>query len=348
MKQLEGQIMSELQYFQRYHGKENVHSSNALFLLKRLYLYSPKKFYEVLGAIIKKQGELEDLSPAFIVQDTNNGKKSIPDFSIVQPSFKIAVEAKEGTFDIEQLERHLDGLSKLNDYKHKILIALSPKNDIQHQLDNLRKSFEGITIVHMSYMNFYDIITGVLDKVKDLSFTEYLEDYKEYCEQEGLVDYSNDTIMVRATNDTYEFNTSVGVYYDIAKCSPLGFQYLGLYKNQSVLNVGKIKKIVEAHIGEDGNPIYGKPVFGGALTVSDKEKIDAAIIDRKQRYHNEIEPHWHFIVEEFVPVINFKKKKGGLLGKKKFYLKEDFNMENIDGCNITDIAQAMENYDKWD
>ncbi len=342
--------MSDLQYFQRYHGKENTHSSNALFLLKRLYFYSPKKFYEVLSAMFEKQGGLENVAPEFVVQDTKNGKDSIPDFSIMQPSFKIVVEAKEKSFSINQLERHLNGLmdKNLNDYKYKILIALSPKNDVQNQLDSLQEKYKDILIVHKSYIDFYDTIIDVLDDIKDLSFTEILDDYKEYCEQEGLIDYSDDTIMVRLTGETYDFNYQTGIYYDTARCNPSGFRYLGLYKEQCVRAIGKINKIVEAYVDENGLVIYGKPVFGKSLTEEDKRKINLAIEDRKQRYHNETVPHWHFIVEKFVDVINFKKKKYALYGKKKFYLKEDFSIKNIKSCTIEQIAESMKDYDKWE
>ena len=339
--------MSDLQYFQRYHGRENTHSSNALFLLKRLYFYSPKKFYEVLSALFEKQGGLENTAPNFVVQDTTNGKDSIPDFSIMQPSFKIVVEAKEGSFSIGQLERHLNGLSNLNGYTYKILIALSPKNDVQNQLDVLQEKYNDIIIVHKSYLDFYNVIIEVLDEIKDLNFTEILDDYKEYCEQEGLIDYSYDTLMVRLTGDTFDFNFSNGLYYDSTKQTPYGFRYLGLYKEQHVKAIGKIVKIVEAHVTDNGTIEYGKPVLGKALTEEDKRKIDAAIEDRRQRYQNETTPHWHFIVDKFVEVINFKKKKYALYGKKKFYLKEDFGIQDIKKCTIKDIAKAMENYDKW-
>ena len=94
--------MSELQWFQRYHTKENVHSSNAMFLLKRLYFYSPIKFFKTLNAIFDTENVLS--MPNFIFQDTQNGKGSIPDFSIMQDSFKIIVEAKEGgKFNYNQL-----------------------------------------------------------------------------------------------------------------------------------------------------------------------------------------------------------------------------------------------------
>ena len=56
--------MSSVCLFQKYSSKENVHSSNALLLLKRVYYYSPKIFYKVLATWI--ECEDDELLPAFI------------------------------------------------------------------------------------------------------------------------------------------------------------------------------------------------------------------------------------------------------------------------------------------
>lgn len=339
--------MENLKYFQRFHGKENTHSSNALSLLDMLYDYSPKKFYSILGALIDSQGELENAAPRFVVQDTENGKGSVPDFSIMQHSFKIAVEAKEGSFNIDQLDRHLQGLSKKEEFTFKVLIALSPQNDVQCHLDKLKEKYPGIHIVHKTYIDFYLTIFGNLHEIKDSEFIVILDEYKEYCERERLIDYSDDTLMVRNTADTYDFNFENGVYYDSNKYTPLGFRYLGLYKEKSVKAIGKVIKIVEAHTDETGAIVYGDLIYGKSLTAEDKRKVELAIADRRAKYQNDTAPHWHFIVEKFVEVVNFKKKKYGLYGKKKFSLKENFHMKDIAKCTIEDIASAMANYE-WE
>lgn len=340
--------MDNLKYFQRYHGKENTHSSNALSLLQMFYDYSPKKFYETLCNIIEQQGELENVAPHFVVQDTGNGKGSIPDFSIMQHSFKIAVEAKEGAFNIDQLERHLKGLSEKDEFTYKVLIALSPQNDVQSHLNKLIEKYPKIYIVHKTYIDFYDIIKGNMHEIKDSSFIEILDEYREYCEMEQLIDYSENTLMVRLTTNTFDFNFQNGVYYDSNKYTPLGFRYLGLYKEKSIRAIGKIVKIVEAHVDDFGKIVYGDLVYGKPLTDADRHKVEFAIEDRKNNFHNETDPHWHFIVERFVEVVNFKKKKYGMYGKKKFYLKEDFGIKDIAHCTIEEIAAAMKDYDKWE
>ncbi len=313
-----------------------------------LYEYSPKKFYVTLGVLINAQGELENAVPRFEVQDTKNGKGSIPDFSIMQHSFKIVVEAKEGAFNIDQLERHLIGLSDKKEFQYKVLIALSPHNDVQPYLKKLKTEYPGIYIVHRTYLDFYKIISGNIHEIKDCAFFEILEEYKTYCEKERLVNYSDDTIMVRLTSNTFDFNFRNGIYYDTNKYTPFGFRYLGLYKDKSVKAVGKIVKIVEAHMDDDGNISYGDIIYGKTLTEEDKRKVELAIEDRKNKYCNETEPHWHFIVEKFVKVVNFRKKKYGLYGKKKFYLNEDFGIADINKCTIEEIAAAMKDYDKWE
>ena len=261
--------MDNLRYFQLYHGRENTHSSNALSLLQMLYDYNPKKFYDILGTLIESQGELENAAPRFVVQDTENGKASVPDFSIMQHSFKIAVEAKEGSFDTDQLERHLQGLSQKGEFTYKVLIALSPQNDVQYQLDMLKEKYPGIHIVHKTYMDFYDTIFGNLHEIKDSEFIAILDEYKEYCELERLVDYSDDTLMVRNTCATFDFNFENGIYYDTNKYTPLGFRYLGLYQDKSVKAIGKVVKIVEAHVDVNGAIVYDKPIYGKNLTAEE-------------------------------------------------------------------------------
>ena len=119
--------MSEFVYFQKYHTKENVHSSNALYLLQRVYHYSPRIFFNFLESFCEQDVEL--FQPQFMLQE--KGAHGITDFSISQESFKIVVEAKEhyNKFDFSQIERHLKDLSNFTQISTKILIALSPRKE---------------------------------------------------------------------------------------------------------------------------------------------------------------------------------------------------------------------------
>lgn len=105
--------MSQFVYFQKYHGKENVHSSNVLYMLQKVYYYNPRKFYKFLEELLESE-EPDNWILQFKTQEKH--AKGVADFSIIQKSFKIVVEAKEkyNPFDISQIERHLEALK--NDF----------------------------------------------------------------------------------------------------------------------------------------------------------------------------------------------------------------------------------------
>lgn len=45
----------QIHYFQRYHSKENVDTSNTMLMLSRLYNYNADKFFAMLNALILEQ-----------------------------------------------------------------------------------------------------------------------------------------------------------------------------------------------------------------------------------------------------------------------------------------------------
>lgn len=107
--------MREVYYFQTYHQRENAHSSNALLLLKRLYLYKSKIFYSIISKWFDSDNVL---TPKFYTQEKGKnkekGKQSILDFTISQGSFKLYVEAKEkgNKYNEQQMINHLENLRK--------------------------------------------------------------------------------------------------------------------------------------------------------------------------------------------------------------------------------------------
>ena len=122
--------MTQLTQFPRYSQKENWATNHTLLLIRRLYEFNPSKFRRFLQELLK---ELDDesadiashLRVAFAQQI--RGKGSIPDGVFMQESVKVIVETKTGTsFDPDQIDRHLDGLKKV---EHGLLILLSPTVD---------------------------------------------------------------------------------------------------------------------------------------------------------------------------------------------------------------------------
>lgn len=111
----------ETHYFQRYHSKENVDTANAMLLLSRLYLNSPKSFFSFLNNLVE---DIDiDVELKVVLQEKN--KSSVPDAAIMQESFKIAVETKlHNNFAEKQLLHHL---ASLEGYNYKFLMTLDPR-----------------------------------------------------------------------------------------------------------------------------------------------------------------------------------------------------------------------------
>lgn len=80
----------QIHYFQRYHSKENVDTSNTMLMLSRLYNYNADKFFSMLNSLILG----EDESPEITFDLQVIGDDSVPDAVISQKSFKIVVETK--------------------------------------------------------------------------------------------------------------------------------------------------------------------------------------------------------------------------------------------------------------
>lgn len=111
----------QIHYFQRYHSKENVDTSNTMLMLSRLYNYNADKFFSMLNSLILG----EDESPEITFDLQVAGDESVPDAVISQKSFKIVVETKlYNQFDKQQLVNHLEQFGAED---IKVLLTIDPR-----------------------------------------------------------------------------------------------------------------------------------------------------------------------------------------------------------------------------
>ena len=322
--------MSTVHYFQRYQKKENVHSSSACLLLYRLYTYSSKRFYEVLSSFFGV--EVDDLKPGFVLQDKETGNDSIPDFSVTQPGFKIAVEAKEraGTFKMDQLKEHANNLINERS-KYKFLVLLCPSFDEKDKKteQELRDAYKGEILVHrIKYIDFYKKIRDVLTEIKDDEMIEIVEDYYEYCQEEKLFDLVNETMMVRLSGQTMKHNVDNNLYYDKGNSKWNGFRYLGLYADKQVKYVGQIKSVYRV-IGS-GQTIEN---LSGHYSIEDIETI------KKSLKETNGSDRIYYLVDHFERIDSFAKvTPRALYGKKKFHLT-DYKVKP--GSSAKEVAEGL-------
>lgn len=331
--------MSSVHYFQRYNTRENTHSANACLLLSRLYSYSDELFYNAISSLFEV--ESSNLSTQFVLQEKKKKTGSVPDFSIYQPSFKLVVEAKEGSdkSNETQLLKHADGL-ETEEALYKFLILLAPgfgKNDEQN-VEKVKEQHKDLYVAKVTYLDLYKTIKEFLAEYRDDEMIEVLEDFYDYCQEEGLVVGSKDnTIMVRLSGKSLEHNVKYDLYYDSTRTRWSGFGYLGLYTKKSVKYVGKIKAVCNCHCSN--GELEEEMIYGNKLSAEDKKRItnsfgEAFGLGCKNTYT-------YYLVDHFSKIENFNKTSPrALFGKKKFYLS-DFGVS--EGASSDDVAAALSN-----
>lgn len=326
-----------IHYFQRYHSKENVDTANAMLLLSRLYSYSSTKFYALFEKAFMENASLE---LHFNLQER---RKSIPDATIYQSSFKVVVETKlYNNFSIEQLEHHCESF---DDEDYQILLTLDPKpmrTKLKSHLDSIIKEHNSVKngrIVHrhLTFEELVDTFEEILDS-KDYEMQEVLEDYRDYCYQSHLISDDWKRMKIRLAGDTLAVNKQLSLYYDNADHGFSGHSYLGLYNQKAVRAIGKINAIIVA------KQLDGKletQIELGALTDTMKDNISYAIKDAVKYGYNITCPTRYFFVEKFYDTQFEKTTPYALQGSKIFDLCQLLNLEKLP--EPEQIAELLQN-----
>lgn len=316
----------QIHYFQRYHSKENVDTSNTMLMLSRLYNYNADKFFSMLNDLILKEDETPEIS--FDLQVSGDG--SVPDAVISQKSFKIVVETKlYNQFDKGQLLRHL---SQFSNEEIKVLMTLDPrpmKKDFLEEFEKELKLYNedhrgtGKTLikhVNLTFEQLLDAMEKIIDE-RDSEILAVLDDFKKYCFEEGLIPDGYKWMRALTAGTTFEDNMELKLYYDREERGFTEHGYIGLYRDKSIRAVGKLVKTVIA--GYEEGRFFCRNESGEASNESDRERIKEAI-KRADGYGYNLRdiPHRYFIVDNFYKTDFIKESKNPLMRSKYFNLAE--------------------------
>lgn len=201
----------QIHYFQRYHSKENVDTSNTMLMLSRLYNYNADKFFSMLNDLILKEDETPEIS--FDLQVSGDG--SVPDAVISQKSFRIVVETKlYNQFDKGQLLRHL---SQFSNEEIKVLMTLDPRpmkkdfcEEFEKELKLYNEDHKGtgkalIKHVNLTFEQLLDAMEKIIDE-RDSELVAVLDDFKKYCFEEGLIPDGYKWMRALTAGTTFEDN----------------------------------------------------------------------------------------------------------------------------------------------
>ncbi len=347
--------MANIHYFQRYHSPENVHTANAFLLLNRLYQYKSQYFYSFLNSLVEDEQPEYDfgLNMTLQVKSEKKRKSTVPDAMVVQYGYRLCVEAKIGDWFYEkQVKGHLHSFDSL-DTKYKIFLTLSNENEcriaakIKEEVNKFNESNklygeDRLIYKHLTFERLVEIIESLLTE-RDYEFYDILEDYREYCTDQGLIDNKYQMMKACLAGDTLEANKKLNLYYH-RSTDNRRVDMIGLYKNKRIIAIGKIYKRVKAYMPKDKVVLPNKE----KLTDDEKNRIREAILDsEKYGYNLRTIEHNFFLVEKFEECDFEKISKGGLMGAKIFKLESDYGIVNIKSKSIKEIADELSGK-KWE
>ncbi len=310
-----------IHYFQRYHSKENVVTSNTMLMLARLYNYNADKFFTMINALILGEDETPEIT--FNLQVA--GDDSVPDAVISQKSFKIVVETKlYNQYGLDQLTNHL---KQFADEEIKVLLTIDPKpmknkmlEDLAIKLANYNtgRLAELKTPVKHTNLTFEQLIKAMEDIVddRDTEIIAVLDDFKAYCFDERLISDREKWMRAVTAGRTLRDNIELNLYYDDAAHSFSDHGYIGLYSNKSIRAVGRLEKTVVVNPGDESP--YNTET-GEALTDFESDNIRSAMKRAKENgYSLDDVPHRFFLVDKFY-AMDFRKASKNPIQKSKFF-----------------------------
>lgn len=312
----------QIHYFQRYHSKENVDTSNTMLMLSRLYNYNADKFFYMINSLILG----EDESPEITFELQVQGDESVPDAVISQKSFKVVVETKlYNQFNKQQLLNHLE---QFGTEDIKVLLTIDPKpmnkqlyDEMTIELkkynsENLERLIHPIKHVNLTFEQLVEAIEDIIDD-RDTEIISVLDDFKKYCFDEKLIPDSYKWMRAIVAGTTFQDNMDLDLFYDQASRKYSEHGYVGLYKDKSIRAIGKLKKTILA-VEVDGKMEY-KSENGDLVTQDEISRIDEAICRAKDYGYNlRTVCHRYFMVERFYP-IDFRKSSKNPIQKSKFF-----------------------------
>ena len=220
----------KVHYFQRYSTKENVATANTMILFSRLYSYSTNKFFDFLKSLYSESFN-NDFEPEIKFLNQERGKKSVPDATVTQRSFKIVIEVKMvDWFYNTQLKNHLE-IFQNEDYK--VLLTISSEFMEKSKKDSIDKEIQDMNLnvkhINTTFEELANFIKNLLDN-RDYEMQDIIEDYFSYCNENGLISDSWKYMQIQPVGTTFDFNMKNNVYYNGNGTKFRAHEYIGFIK----------------------------------------------------------------------------------------------------------------------
>ena len=331
--------MAVLNQFQLYSKSEDTVTNNILLMLSNLYEINPK-YYEEYVRGLTEDSEQYKVIPIFKQQTGNRGDGIIDGYIEIKAS-KIIVETKlSGLETIEKLVKYSKSFDS-NEYK--LLFHLSSSKYTDYKMEEIEKKlseFKEIGKINFYSLTYQDLVDQLKELAKNYQYENYLqrlnEHFESYCLGMNLMPRSRHMLRAMACGQSYDLNVKHKFYFDLASRGYSDFNYLGIYKRQSVRQIGKVENVIEA----DWNNIEGLKIKNSKSTVTQeqKEKLIVAIKDSIAEGWDVGQNHRFFLLKEFTSTDFKKTSPGGIFRVRYFNLEE---LLKFIPNNIVELAELL-------
>lgn len=327
--------MSRIHYFQRYSSIENTVTNNTLQLLARIYEHSARAASRLLSDLTG-----EAIYIGIEVSQQDRASLSIPDGTLLQRSFKVAIESKvDSAVDTDQLARHASAFGS-EAQKVLLLLTKSALNANERKgLENLQTRFPGVVVKSIT---FEDICNSIkqLFKPHEESIIELVDDYVEYCNDTGLFDQSRELMRIVPCGKSFDINQQHQIYFQPSDRGYTPHAFVGIYNQKAVRAVIEIHSVFDVTL--NGARLV-KELVQGENTEKYDGAIRAIVADAKIHCDYDIETGCRFFCGMMVPTHFEKVSPGGIQGARFINLKEVIGQH----FGISDIAVKL-NEAKWE
>lgn len=338
-------MTKEISLFSGYSQKENLVTNYTGLLFKLIYEENPELFEEFI------QNIFPNILVGPIFSQQQKVRNSVFDLVINQAPFSIVIETKlTDWFYDDQLTRHLEGMREKYIHENVYLLLLS-NFSYDEQIKYDERFPEANKVAKVNNIEMKQISFEELGKLlNNLNLTPMLErfvkEYQEFLEQKNLLSTWKKIMKAVPVGDTLELNKKYNIYYN-PKYSYTSFQYLGLYNNKAIREIGKIIKIVDRDFIEE--KLEYKVIYPGEnVDLLESEKIEISnIVEEAKNIGHDINDGYRFYIVEKFEKTNYKKYSiGGLQGHKNFNLENILNTD-IEQLTTLEIAKLLEKSNDW-
>lgn len=322
--------MSIIRNFPRYSTKENVVTNNTMLLLGRIYKTDPTLFERFLADVLDQ--DTLQIGPSFD-QQLSAGGDGIPDGMIVQPGFRIVVEAKltdDAFWGKERYTSHFKGEST------RILLTLSKKQlsavrdqEIKAAISDFDKpeGTPGKTIHrHLTYVGLVEGLRRTAEATRTrfkIEIDELTEDYEGFLSELGLIDDEHLRMHVVPVGQTWELNLEENLYYNATNRNHSAHKFIGLYYGKQIRHIGEPNVVMIPKRQEDGSLKYTFLKGEHHFTPDRKARFERFLNDfvAEEGYGDDGGLRYH-LVDKWYDTSFEKKSPGGIMGPRHCYLRD--------------------------